>query len=341
MALRKKRFQLTDVHIKAIKAEDSDEPQDFIAEISGFATTYEKPGDYDSYGEIVDPNAIDLKAPGHKDLPMLNSHGGPIGIWVGYETKKDSRGVGGLWVTGKIANTPEGTTVATLIRVKAIKGLSIGFEILRDEGGKRGYLELEDHETEWGYPVVKLTKIGLREISPTSFPANTHAQLLEVRAERLEKWTRRRKVKLSPEKPKMIVKSRKKEFEFSIALMDSIGALVEFLAEGDDPLTQEDLIVQLTEALEFTEEEMQAVLDGKLMLSTVGQIETVAEVLGVEASTLFNAAAKNMQPILDMASEEVEDEDEEVEEDTTDEDEALEELSLQLSTLASEIKALR
>jgi HK97 family phage prohead protease len=151
--------------------------------IKGYATTYDGPDEYDSYGDIVAPGAFNASVAGVKKLPMLNSHGAPIGTW---DIFKDDPGGSlgghpGLWVEGTVSKVSEGDDVLTLIDDESITGLSVGFELLRSE-------TLDGHMTRWGYPVRQIIEGTLMEISPTAMPANRNARISEIRSRRAAEW---------------------------------------------------------------------------------------------------------------------------------------------------------
>src|SRR4051812_9014388 len=110
-----------------IKLSDS-EPGAFY----GYCSTFNDAPD--SYGDVVDPSAFDQTLAEHRrngTLPhMLIQHGQgdtvecglPVGVWDTF--KKDSKG---LRVEGRLAKTRRGEDVLTLVRMGAIRGLSIGY----------------------------------------------------------------------------------------------------------------------------------------------------------------------------------------------------------------------
>ncbi|WP_160119649.1 HK97 family phage prohead protease [Rhodovarius lipocyclicus] len=144
---------------------------------SGYGAVF---GNIDSYGDVIEPGAFaatlaEAKASG--DWPsMLLQHGGltaedntPIGIW----TDLAEDGIG-LKVTGKLADTPRGREVYTLLKMEprpAIKGMSIGYRAAAFEMRTKP----ED-------PRRRLTKLDLFEVSIVTFPANRKANITDVKS---------------------------------------------------------------------------------------------------------------------------------------------------------------
>lgn len=145
-------------------------------------------GNVDAYGDVIAPGAFaaylsDVQE-GKQNWPaMLLQHGGygmtaedmtPIGIWS--SLSEDGKG---LKVAGKLADTPRGREIHSLMKMTpraAIDGLSIGYIAKAFEPRSKP----ED-------PRRKLTRIDLVEISPVTFPANGKARIDSVK--RLEQVT--------------------------------------------------------------------------------------------------------------------------------------------------------
>ena len=91
----------------------------------------------------------------------------PLGVWKSIqETQK------GLQVEGQIAiNTTLGKDAYELMKIGAIKGLSIGFKLDQD-----GY-EFDEKKK-----IRKLNTVNLWEISPVTFPANKRAQITRIKS---------------------------------------------------------------------------------------------------------------------------------------------------------------
>lgn len=139
-------------------------------------------GNVDSYGDVIAKNAFKESLREAKKTgiwpSMLSQHGGwgmsaddlnPIGIWT--EMEEDDIG---LKVAGKLATTPRGLEMHTLMKMAprpAINGLSIGYRAKEWSVGTR-----QDE------PRRTLKKIDLIEISPVTFPANPKARVQNVKS---------------------------------------------------------------------------------------------------------------------------------------------------------------
>ena len=152
--------------------------------IAGVGSTFEQPEQHDSHGDIIAPGAFDdairEALDGRRRIKMLNSHGSPIGLWNEFKATSD-----GLIVAGKVSKTTEGDDVLELVNDKVIDGLSIGFPVAGST------FEELDVFTAWGAPVRRWTKVNLREISPTAFPSNHNAAILELRSSRAAEYQAR------------------------------------------------------------------------------------------------------------------------------------------------------
>lgn len=148
-------------------------------EFTGYGAAF---NNIDSYGDVIAPGAFaaylsDMHS-GKQPWPaMLSQHGGygsaeemtPIGVWT--QLAEDGRG---LQVTGKLADTPRGRELYTLMKMSprpAIDGLSIGYIA-------KAYTPRSKPED----PRRKITQIDLMEISPVTFPANRNARVASVKS---------------------------------------------------------------------------------------------------------------------------------------------------------------
>ena len=136
-------------------------------------------GNVDSYGDVIAPGAFRGTLAGHLKagtMPlMLSQHGGffgsdmtPVGVWT--EMREDDKG---LWVEGKLAATPRGQELYTLLKMTprpAIDGLSIGF--IAKEWSAR---------TKPDEPRRTLKVVELLEVSLVSMPANPKARVQSVK----------------------------------------------------------------------------------------------------------------------------------------------------------------
>jgi len=130
-------------------------------------------GEPDSYGDIVMKGAfVDSLSKGGRNgtgVAMLWQHdpSKPLGVWNQIEEDKK-----GLYVEGQLAiNTQLGKEAYELMKMGAVRGLSIGYQLNKD-----GY------EMDKENKVRKLKNIDLWEISPVTFPASTRAQITGVKA---------------------------------------------------------------------------------------------------------------------------------------------------------------
>lgn len=149
---------------------------------SGYGAVF---GNMDANGDVIAPGAFadtlsKSQTSGHWPAMLLQhgSMGGglfgggddtPIGIWT--DIAEDGKG---LRVEGKLADTPRGQEIHTLMKMTprpAITGLSIGYRV--KEFTRR---------TKPEEPRRTLKKLDLIEISPVTFPANGEARVLSVKS---------------------------------------------------------------------------------------------------------------------------------------------------------------
>lgn len=134
----------------------------------------------DSHNDIIHPgafeNTIKSKGRNKNGVAMLLQHGReditPVGIWKTIE--EDEKG---LSVIGQLAmKTQRGKETYELLKLKALKGLSIGFDFPRDKTGK-----LKNGVVEYKNGVRHINEIDLWEISLVTFPANVRATVTGVK----------------------------------------------------------------------------------------------------------------------------------------------------------------
>ena len=135
---------------------------------TGYASTFG--GDPDSYGDVIAPgafkNTLAENGYGGNGIKMLWQHDPqePIGVWS--QIREDKRG---LFVEGQLAlGTNEGRRAYELLKIGALNTMSIGFRI-------KAYSQDDKKETR------TLEEIELYEISLVTFPANTNAQITNVK----------------------------------------------------------------------------------------------------------------------------------------------------------------
>lgn len=151
----------------------------------------ENPGEFEGYasvfgvrdldGESVMPGAFSESIATHRRQGtwplMLWQHqaSAPIGVWE--DLADDGKG---LRAKGRLLineNVPDADKVYTLIKNRAVRGLSIG------------YFELDAVPATNGEP-RKLLKLELVEVSIVSFPANRRALVDAVKSKSAEHWER-------------------------------------------------------------------------------------------------------------------------------------------------------
>lgn len=123
----------------------------------------------DHYGEVVKPGAFVESLADHRSkgrMPaMLWQHRADMPIGVYTDMHEDNKG---LRVVGQLAmDTTPGKETYALLKLGAVSGLSIGYEILSWE---------EQDKT------LQLTKLDLWEVSLVTFPANDAARIESVKA---------------------------------------------------------------------------------------------------------------------------------------------------------------
>lgn len=137
--------------------------------ISGYASKFDL---LDRGGDIVKPGAFKASIADWKKRkampPILWQHDpySPIGIWT--DMKEDDVG---LLVTGQLLmDIPQAGICRTLIKAKAVRGLSIGYETLDS-----------DYDRQTGVRLLK--KVNLWEISPVTFPMLPEALIAGVKGD--------------------------------------------------------------------------------------------------------------------------------------------------------------
>jgi HK97 family phage prohead protease len=117
-------------------------------EIEGHGSVF---GNIDLGGDVVQAGAFTKSLRKHKSegtMPAMlwqHDHERPIGVW--HEMKEDDTG---LYMRGEFARTQDGRDAAELVRMKALRGLSIGFSLKDfefDEDGIRFIKEADLWET--------------------------------------------------------------------------------------------------------------------------------------------------------------------------------------------------
>jgi HK97 family phage prohead protease len=136
-------------------------------EIEGHGSVF---GNVDLGGDIVLPGAFKRSLANHRKegtMPALlwqHDSTRPIGVWR--EAFEDEKG---LMMRGEFADTQDGRDARTLAQMKAVRGLSIGFQMKDfdfDEDGSRLIKEAD-----------------LWETSVVTFPMNPKAQIEAIKAQ--------------------------------------------------------------------------------------------------------------------------------------------------------------
>ena len=146
--------------------------------IKGYGSTFG--GKPDSYGDIIAYGAfaesIVKKGRGGMGISMLYQHDStkPLGVWD--TIQEDSRG---LKMEDRLAmKTQLGMESYELMKLGALQGLSIGFDLPRDKTGK---VDSNAYEIDEKSNTRLLKKINLWEVSPVTFAANTRARITGVK----------------------------------------------------------------------------------------------------------------------------------------------------------------
>ncbi|QDV34918.1 HK97 family phage prohead protease [Tautonia plasticadhaerens] len=139
-----------------LKADDSSR------KVCGYGSVF---GNTDSYGDIVMPGAF-LRSMKDRQPAMLWQHRSDMipGVWDVYEERTR-----GLYLEGTFANTPLGEEAYQLAKMKAMKGLSIGYSTKK-------------YEVDQANGTRKLLDLELWEVSLVTFPANEKANITRVKS---------------------------------------------------------------------------------------------------------------------------------------------------------------
>jgi Escherichia/Staphylococcus phage prohead protease len=128
--------------------------------IRGYGSTF---GNVDAYGDVIVAGAFD-QSKRHPVMLFQHDANEVIGRWD--VVRSDSRG---LWLEGRVADTPRGNEVYTLLKMNALRGLSIGFRMQASKPNKTGGRDITAAEV-W-------------EVSVVAFPANELAGVTAVRSQ--------------------------------------------------------------------------------------------------------------------------------------------------------------
>jgi uncharacterized protein len=154
MKIKHKAFTLEKIEVK--------EAEDGARTIEGWASTF---GNKDSYGDIILPGAF-ADSIKERNPKMLWQHNSDelVGVWdSATETQQ------GLYVKGRLADTPRGNEAYTLAKMGALDSMSIGYSTVE-----------ADYDYEAGTRTLKT--LELWEVSLVTFPANDQATITSVKA---------------------------------------------------------------------------------------------------------------------------------------------------------------
>jgi len=130
--------------------------------VEGYAAVF---GNKDLGNDIIDPGAFKKTINERKNVPLLWYHQPPEVLGLVFEMEEDNKG---LKSRSQInLDTQLGREKFSLIRQGAIKGMSIGFEAIKEA---------------WDGTVRRLKEIRLWEISLVTFPMNPLAQVTGIKA---------------------------------------------------------------------------------------------------------------------------------------------------------------
>lgn len=155
----------------------------------GYGSTFDKSPD--SYGDVIAAGAFEktIKRGGRNGtgVAMLWQHDAhdPIGVWPTLEENDK-----GLYTIGELVlEVQQAREAHALMKKKALRGLSIGWDFPRTKSGK-----VVDGVYEWDEKkeIRTLKEIELWEISPVTFPAKKPARIIGVKS--LEQVTTEREL---------------------------------------------------------------------------------------------------------------------------------------------------
>ena len=162
----------------SVKQEDISDDGTFVGKASPFW------GEPDSYGDIIVPGAytetIQNGGRNGTGIAFLNQHhhDEPIGIWESIEEKED-----GLYVKGRFnLDVQLAKERYSLLKMGALKGLSIGFDLPKLENGDIDPASFDIvYDKKLDMRITYYKKLVLWEISLVTFPAAISAQITTVK----------------------------------------------------------------------------------------------------------------------------------------------------------------
>lgn len=157
-----------DAEIKAYGNQDDDENKDF-GEFEGYGSVF---GNKDLGNDVVEQGAFtqSLKMKKPQDVKLLYQHKSDMPIGVFDSIKEDEHG---LKVKGRLAlKTQAGAEAYELMKMGALKGLSIGFRVNPEK---------VSYDRRTNKRIIK--EVDLMEVSLVTFPMNPKALIRSVKGE--------------------------------------------------------------------------------------------------------------------------------------------------------------
>ena len=158
MDLDYKRYSLKECKFEL---KDSDDDKGRV-KFQGFASTF---GNKDSQDDIIEQGAFTKSLKKRKPELLLQHRSSKV---IGTINKIKENDVGLFIEEGEIANTVDGRDTVELLRMGALKSMSIGFMPTLTEFGKNG--------------LRRLKEVDLFEVSIVTFPANNRATVTDVKS---------------------------------------------------------------------------------------------------------------------------------------------------------------
>lgn len=167
--IEEKNFDF-EAELKAYGSQDDDENKEY-GEFEGYGSVF---GNKDLGNDVVEKgafaNSLRMKSP--QDVKLLYQHKSDMPIGVFDSIKEDEHG---LRVKGRLAlKTTAGRDAYELMKMGALKGLSIGFKVNPDQ---------VSYDRRTNKRIIK--EVDLMEVSLVTFPMNPKAMIRSVKGESL------------------------------------------------------------------------------------------------------------------------------------------------------------
>jgi uncharacterized protein len=156
------RFRLTSLQLK------QDEDGNEFAEFEGYGSVF---SNEDLGADVVEPGAFAKTLQENSEIPMLWQHwrDEPIGKY--FDVHEDAKG---LRLKGQInLAVKKGREAYALLKQGALKGLSIGYDILK---------HVKEFDDENDREITRLQELKLWEVSLVTFPMNQQARVEVIKA---------------------------------------------------------------------------------------------------------------------------------------------------------------